>query len=283
MQKFTRMVPLAVALALTAAPVAAPAFAQGSQQGQPSQQSQHPHAMGATSTSHLLSHAYQEALHAHEAAALGMNDMATNHLENVRLTIAMVDPQATGMNQGLAQQITGIRESVQNVDLPTDRAQATQNTQKVVSQFVALFNRTPQAMGGGGGAAQQAAMGPTVFDLTANASIAAANVQAKSSMREWTEAQQHAKDVVSHLDRAIKAAESGTRRLDAKIVTELKNIRQDANRLVTATRDKSQQANQNAGKLVTRLGTVTPQIATAIESRQGGGAGTQQPNQRRHR
>jgi hypothetical protein len=271
MQRLKRLVPIAAVLTLVAAPAAiAPAYAQGNQQQQQSQ-----HMMGASSTSFMLNHAYQEALHAHEAAALGMNDMATNHLENVRLTVAMIDPQRSGMNQGLQQQLSAIRETVENVDLPDDRNQAIQNTQRVVSQFVAFYNRAPQAMGGGGGAAQQAAMMPTAFDLTSMATTEVANAQASVVSREWADAQQHAKDALSHLDRAIKAAETGPRRLDAAIVKEMRNIRQDANTLLTQTRNKNQQANQTAGKVVGRLGTLSPKVAMGLMP-QGGGAGQQQ-------
>jgi|GEM_PF-2285384 len=277
MQRLKRLVPLAAVLTLVAAPAAiAPAYAQGTQQQQQTQ-----HMMGATSTSYMLNHAYQEALHAHESAALGMNDMATNHLENVRLTMAMIDPQRSGMNQGLQQQIAAIRETVENVDLPSDRAQATQNTQRVVSQFVAFYNRAPQGMGGGGGG-QQAGMMPTAFDLTSMASTEAANAQASIVSRDWASAQRHAQDAVNHIDNAIKTAESAGRKLDAALVRELRNIRQDANTLLTQTRNKNQQANQSAGKLVGRLGTVSPRIAMALENQQGGGAGqTQQQQQKR--
>ncbi len=273
MQKLTRLVPLAIALTLVAAPAAiAPAFAQGTAK------MQQEHAMrGTTSTGYMLNHAYQEAIHAHEAAALGMNDMATNHLENVRLTVAMIDPQQSGMNAGLQQQLAAIRESVSNVDLPDDRARATQNTQQVVSQFVAFYGRMPQGIGGGGGAAQAEVLMPTVFDLTTMATSEAAQVQTSVVSRDWAETQIHAKDVVSHLDKAIKAAESGTRRLDAAIVNELKSVRKDANNLMTQTRNKNQQASQTAGKLVGRLGTLTPKIARSIETTQGGGAGQQMP------
>jgi hypothetical protein len=269
MQRLKRLVPIAAVLTLVAAPAAiAPAYAQGQQQQQQAQ-----HMMGATSSSHLLDHAYQEALHAHEAAALGMNDMATNHLENVRLTVAMIDPQRIGMSRDLQQQLAAIRETVENVDLPGEPAQAVQNTQRVVSQFIAFYNRVPQ--GGGGGAAQQAAMMPTAFDLTAMASTDAAAAQTSVMHRDWNKVQRHAQDAVTHIDQAIKAAETGTRKLDAKLVTELRNIRQDANQLLTHARNKNQAANQTAGKLVGRLGTVSPKIATALESKQGGGAGQQ--------
>lgn len=271
MQRLTRLVPLAVALTLVAAPAAiAPAFAQGGQQHQ--QQSQH--MMGATSTSYLLNHAYQEALNAHEAAALGMNDMATNHLENIRLTISMLEPQRSGMNQGLAQQLAAIRESVSNVNLPDDRAQATQQTERVVSQFVAFYNRAPQAMGGGGGAAQQAGMKMTAFDFAGMASSEAASVQSSAAMRDWNDAQLHSRDLITHLDNAIKAAEAGPRKVDPAVVKELRSIRQDANQLQTQARNKNQQATQTAGKLVTRLGAVSPRIAMSLE---GGGAGQTHP------
>lgn len=273
MQRIKRLVPIVAILTLAAAPAAiAPAFAQG----------QAEHQMGATSPSYLFNHAYKEALHAHEAAALGMNDMATNHLENVRLTMAMIDPQRIGMNQGLQQQMAAIRESVENIDLPSDRGQATQNTQRVVSQFVAFYNRAPQGMGGGGGgAAQQAEMQPTVFDFSSMASTATADVQASILSRDWAEAQRHAQDAVNHLDKAIKAAEAGPRKLDAALVRDLRSIRQDANQLLTHTRNKNQQANEAAGKVVNRLGTVSPRIAVAL-TQQGGGAGQpQKPQPRR--
>lgn len=278
MQRLKRLVPIAAVLTLVAAPAAiAPAYAQGNQK---QQQQQMQHMMGATSTSYMLNHAYQEALHAHESAALGMNDMATNHLENVRLTMAMIDPQRSGMNQGLQQQLAAIRETVQNIDLPSDRAQAVQNTERVVSQFVAFYNRAPQGMGGGGGG-QQAGMMPTAFDLTSQASTQAANAQASIVSRDWTQAQRHAQDALSHLDSAIKMAESGNRKLDAALVRDLRSIRQDANTLLTQTRNKNQQANQSAGKLVGRLGTVSPRIAMALENQQGGGAGQTQQQQKR--
>lgn len=269
MQRLKRLVPIAAVLTLVAAPAAiAPAYAQGQQQQQQMQ-----HMMGATSTNHLLDHAYQEALHAHEAAALGMNDMATNHLENVRLTIAMIDPQRTGMNRELQQQLSAIRETVDNVDLPGEPAQAVQNTQKVVSQFIAFYNRAPQ--GGGGGAAQKAAMMPTAFDLTAMASSDAAEAQTSAVQRDWSNVQRHAQDAVTHIDQAIKAAEGGTRKLDSKLVAELRNIRKDAGQLLTHARNKNQAATQTAGKLVGRLGTVSPKIAMALEPNRGGGAGQQ--------
>ncbi len=276
MQRLKRLVPIAAVLTLVAAPAAiAPAYAQGNQQHQ---QQQMQHQMGATSTGYMLNHAYQEALHAHESAALGMNDMATNHLENVRLTMAMIDAQRSGMNQGMQQQIAAIRQSVDNINLPSDRAQATQNTERVVSQFVALYNRAPQAMGGGGGAAQSA-MQPTAFDLTSMATTAVAEAQGSIVERDWAQAQRHAQDAVMHLDQAIKVSESGPRKLDAALVRDLRSIRQDANQLLTQTRNKNKQANQTAGKVVGRLGTTSPKIAMSLEQ-QGGGAG--QTQQRKH-
>jgi hypothetical protein len=271
MQRLTRLVPLAVALTLIGAPGAiAPAFAQGSKQ----MQQQHS-MVGATSTKHLLDHAYQEALHAHEAAALGMNDMATNHLENVRLTIAMVERPQSGMDQGMQQQLAAIRESLSNIDLPDDRARATQDTQRVVSQFVALYNRAPQGMGGGGGAGAPGGGAPTAFDLTSVATTEAAGVQTSVVARDWAAAETLSKNLVSRLDQAIKAGESGTHRLDAAIIKDLKSIRQDANQIMTHARNKNQEAGQAAGKLVGRLGAVTPKIALNIEKQQGGGAGKQ--------
>ena len=281
MQRLKRLVPLAAVLTLVATPAAiAPASAQGSQHQQQSQHMQN--MMGATSTTFMMNHAYQEALNAHESAALGMNDMATNHLENVRLTMAMIEPQRTGMNQGLQQQIAAIRQSVENVNLPSDRVQATQSTQRVVNQFVAFYNRAPQAMAGGGGGAQQAGMMPTAFDLASMASMGAANVQASVVQRNWTLAQRQAQDSLASIDGAIKISESGKTKLDAALVRDLSSARQDANTLVTQTRNKNQQANQTAGKLVERLGTLSPRIAMALEGMQGGGAGQTTP-QKQHR
>lgn len=267
MQRLKRLVPLAAVLTIMAAPGAiTPAFAQGSPQQQTAQTR-----MGATSPATMLSHAYQEALHAHESAALGMNDMATNHLENVRLTLAMIDPQASGMNQSVQQQLAAIRELVESVDLPSDRNQAVQSTERLVNQFVTLFNRMPQGMGGGGGAAQQA-MQPTVFDITVLASADAANAHTSAVRRDWEKVQRHAQDAVSHLDQAIKSAESGTHKLDASLVRELRSIRQDASQLLTHAKNKNASTNEAAGKLVTRLGAISPKIAMSHQQR-GGGAG----------
>ncbi|MNR84070.1 hypothetical protein D3C86_242820 [compost metagenome] len=274
MQRLKRLVPLAAVLTLVATPAAiAPALAQGTQH----QQMQH--MMGATSANAMISHAYQEALNAHEAAALGMNDMATNHLENVRIAMAMIEPQRTGMNQGLQQQLAAIRQSVESVNLPEDPVQAAQNTQRVVSQFVAFYNRAPEAMGGGGGAAK-AGMMPTAFDLTSQATMQIAGVQTSVVSRDWAGAQQQAKNALANLDSAIKMSEAGPHKLDAAVVRELKVIRTDANTLLTQTRNKNQQANQSAGKLVGRLGTVSPRIAMSLT--QGGGAGQTMP-QKQHR
>lgn len=272
MQRLTRLVPLAVALTLVAgAGAIAPAYAQGSQQK--AQQHQQMMPMSATSSKYMLDHAYQEAIRAHEAAALGMNDMATNHLENVRLTIAMLEEPNSGLNANMRQQLDAIRESVARIELPNDRAQASRDTEQVVSQFVAFYSRAPQAMGGGGGAAVQPGMGATAFDQSANATSEAANVQTSVFERDWAGAEQHAKNLVAHLDKAIKASESGAHKLDAALVKDLKSIRQDASQIVTHTRNKNQQAAQSAGKVVGRLGGVTPKIATNLEKQQGGGAG----------
>jgi hypothetical protein len=289
MQKFSRMLALAVTLSLVAAPAAlAQNGGGGGQQKQQKQQqtqqgaqqraqAQQRMMQGAASVSGLLGHAYREALHAHQSVAMGKTDMATNHIENVRLTLEAIDTERAGLNQEVSQQIASIREAAGNIQVSDDRQQTGQQTQQLVSQFVALYNRMPGAMGGGGGGKGQLnqVSGKTSFELAIMAAEEASLVQTNAAVNNWTQAQLHARDTVNHIDAALKASEMGMGRLGNDLVTELRNIRQDANRLVRLSRDKSRQTNEVAGRVVTRLGTVAPRIAMTIENQQGGGAGGQ--------
>lgn len=285
MQRVTRILPIALAMAVSLAPVAIAANQQGGGGGTATKQqmSGMQHMLpGGISMKGQMDHAYTEALSAHESVALGMNDMAANHLSNVELTLGHLEDQMAGgggagqghmMNSQMRQQLSAIRQDAGNLrGNMGDRANALKGTSQLVTRFVTFYNTMGTTMpAGGGGGAQQPMKSPA--ELMGGASKAAAHAQASIVGRDWTAANLHARDMVAHLEQAEKASRTAGLQANRDEMKHLSTLRTDARKLVSAIDSKSKDAAKQAGSLVTRIGAEIMHVADAT---MGGGAGMHQ-------
>lgn len=272
MQRATRLLPIVLALAVSVAPAALAATKQGGTSPHMAMQQMMP---GGISLKGQMDHAYTEALNAHESVALGMNDMAANHLANVDLVLSHLEDQMGGggggqgqtMSQQTRQQITAIRQDASKLRGNLgDRASALKGTEQLVSRFVSFYDQMgTTAMGGGGGAAKPM---QSPAELVGSAGRMVGETQAALAGRDFQAASLHSKDALNHLQMAEQAA---TRMQLAKAeVNRIKQLRQAASKLNGSVSSRSNGATKEAGQLVAKIGSALPRIADAT---MGGGAG----------
>ncbi|HEY9854387.1 MAG TPA: hypothetical protein V6D05_01530 [Stenomitos sp.] len=290
MQRATRLLPIALAMAVSLAP-AALAKQQGGGGGTSATQQHKMSGMqhmlpGGISMKGQMDHAYTEALNAHEAVAMGMNDMAANHLSNVDLVLSHLADQMGGgggaqgqmmmMTPQMKSQFDAIRQDASNLRGNLgDRPTALKGTAQLVSRFVNFYDAMgAQAMGGGGGMAAKAMQSPA--ELVGNAGRMIAEAQASLAGRDFEAARLHVKDALNHLQMAEQSAT--TNQIASVQITRIRVLRTDANKLDGEIGSRGANALKLAGALVNRIGTELPAIADAS---MGGGAGMQPMRQQR--
>lgn len=290
MQRATRILPIALAVAVSLAPAAlAKQGGGGGGTTATKQQMSGMHHMmpGGISLRGQMGHAYAEAVNAQESVALGMNDMAANHLSNVEMVVAHIEEQMAGgggaaqgqmLTAQMRQQLSAIRQDAANLRGNLgDRATATKGTGQLVSRFVTFYN-TMAAMpaGGGGGMAMHSMKSPT--ELMGHATKAAAETQASVAAKDWTSANLHARELVASLEQAETSARMVGLKANSAEMQHLTSMKNDARKLMAGIDSKSKDAAKQAGVLVTRLGTEVAHVADAM---QGGGAGMPQQQMER--
>jgi len=281
MQRATRLLPIALAMAVSLAPAALAKQGGGggttaaAQKQMPGMQHMLP---GGISFKGQMDHAYAEALNAQESVVLGMNDMAANHLSNIDLVISHLEDQMGGgggmagqmMTPQMRSQMSTIRQDANNLRGNLgDRATAVKGTTALVARFVAFYDTmAPTAMGGGGGMTGMLMQAPA--ELVANAAQMAAATQASLADRDFEAASLHARDAMTHLQRAEKAAIMN--KLASTEIARIRQLKQDATKVNGLVAGRSNDALKESGRLVNRIGTELPRIAVAT---MGGGAGMQ--------
>jgi len=282
MQRASRLLPIALAMAVSLAP-AALAKQQGGGGGTSATQQHMMSGMqmlpGGISMKGQMDHAYSEALNAQQAVALGMNDMAANHLSNIDLTLSHLEDQMAGggggpmmMTPQMKSQLEAIRQDASNLRGNLgDRPTALKGTSQLVSRFVNFYDTMgAQAMGGGGGMAAKAMESPA--ELVGTAAHMIAEAQAALAGRDFDSARLHVKDALSHLQMAEQSASRN--KIATVQITRIRVLRTDATKLDGEIANRAATALKVAGALVTKIGSELPAIA---EASMGGGAGMQ-PN-----
>lgn len=216
------------------------------------------------SVSFLVHHAYQEALHASESFAFNMKDMATNHLENVHLTLGMLDLEKDVRDSKLREHLRGILDKSKSVESnPT-----AQGTNQLVNQFVVLISAMPASQGGGGGHGMP--LTPLMLlpgELVGMAASSAADTQVDVAHRDFAGAKLHAAHSVALLDAALKSAQLNN--LGTNQLNTIRTLQKQAKTVLDQVNARSTQADESAGRLVTQIGL---QLA-ALAPHPGGGAG----------
>lgn len=282
MQRATRLLPIALAMAVSLAPAAFAAKTQAGA-GKAVTTRQQVSAMqgilpGGISFKGQMDHAYTEALNAQEAVALGMNDMAANHLANVDLIVSHLEDQMAGGGAGKGQEMSAetrshlstIRQEASTLQRNLgNRSNAIKGTSQLVSRFVSFYDTMgTTAMGGGGGAAARPVQAPA--ELVGSAGRLIGEAQAALAGRDFEAASLRARDAVNHLQMAEKMATQ--HKFASSEITHLKQLHQEASKLHSSIEGRSASATKQAGMLVTRIGSELPHVA---EASMGGGAGMQ--------
>lgn len=275
MRGFPKVVPLAVLIALMGASVAMaqPAPKEGAKRENVAERGVHHVEHGAESVLGRLESAYHEVIHAHRKAAVGENAAAQSHLEAAKRNLAQVPPEQ--LTPETARDLKQIEQELGQVEISKNRAQATQQTKGLVSRFVGLFSHFHRREGGGAGTAgRMEAMGITSFEALGAAADESASTQAAAATGDWSRAQQHARNAVEQLDASLQAAQKSSSKLTKAEIQQLQSIRNEAGQVQQLAQAKSDRTQEAAGKLVSRIGDVTPSIAMTLETPAGGGAGT---------
>lgn len=213
------------------------------------------------SVPYLLHQAYVEAIHANEAIGLGVLPMAENHLDNVAITLGAIDLDRTVTDKRMRSAIQNLRDEAQVVGSnPT-----APGGDRLVEQFVSLFEQLPSipAGGGGGMGLVNPAQAHTATDWVAMAYASAADAQVDVAMKDYRGAQLNAQHTVLTLDLAKQSAQMG--RHDANALKTLDRLRQDAARVTAQIQGKSPQAAKTSGQLVTRIGRALPMIVAVAK------------------
>ena len=219
----------------------------------------------------MVSHAYKEALHYHESVAMGMDDMARNHLENVRIMLGHIDMDRDVTDQRLRNELTQLRDRVGGLR----GGVSLDNSRDLVYRFTNVIAAMPAPAGGGGG---QSGVTPMVLlpaELVAEATVSVASAQIDASQRNVAGARIHAQHAVAALEAAVQSAR--LHQMRQPTIQELQSLHTRAQQLQGAIGQNSPQAVRDAGQLVQRLGQALPTLTAA----QGGGAGTGQPKDKR--
>lgn len=212
----------------------------------------------------VLSHAYMEALHAHQSVAMGMNDMARNHLDNVKILVGRIDTQRDVTDAKLRDSLNQLKSRVDNIGSADINA-----TRDLVSRFSNVVAAMPMPQGGGGGAAGMTPMLLLPGELVAKASDSAVNMQVDASQRNMAGAKLHAQHTVATLDAAIRSAQMN--KMQPATIRQLQELRSRAVTVQGQLNSNPALAAKSAGDLVVRLGTALPNLTMAGA---GGGAGT---------
>lgn len=219
----------------------------------------------------MVGHAYKEALHYHESVAMGMEDMARNHLENVRIMLGHIDMDRDITDQRLRNELTQLRDRVGGLR----GGVSLDHSRDLVNRFTNVIAAMPAPQGGGGG---QSGVTPMVLlpaELVAKATDSVADAQIDASQRNFAGAKIHAQHAVAALDAAVQSAK--LHQMRQPTIQEIQGLRSRAQQLQNAIGQSSPQAVKDAGQLVQRLGQALPTLTAS----QGGGAGVGQPKDKR--
>ncbi|MBO9541211.1 hypothetical protein J7643_11535 [bacterium] len=284
MHRATRMIPLALALVVGVAPAAFAknhlAQAAGTQQQQ--RQNQKMTGMqqmlpGGLSVKGQLDHAYSEALNVQSALAMDMEDMAKNHLANVKLIIAHLEQSGAKLDKPMTDRLSAIRSEADKLDsMMGDRNAALKGSAILVSRFVTFYDQMASAMPMGGGGAMARPM-KSATELLASAGDSAAMTQSALAGRDFATAVNHARDVDQHLKMAGLALVAQGMTAQSNEVKHVKALQQDSRKLVGAIESRSASATKQAGQMVDRIGTELMLVANAT---MGGGGGMSHPEHR---
>lgn len=221
----------------------------------------------------LVSHAYREALHTHESVAMGMNDMARNHLANVRIVLGHIDLDRDVTDQRLRNELTRLRDRAEGLKGDVSLKDAGD----LVSRFTNVIVAMPVPAGGGGGKAGVTPMVLLPAELVAKATASAADLQVDVAQRNFAGAKLHAQHAVDALDAAVQSAQLN--KMSSRTIRELQDLRGRAEKVQRTVIGHSPKAIQEAGQLVQHLGKALPSLTAA----HGGGAGRGMGQEKRER
>lgn len=205
----------------------------------------------------LVHHAYKEALHAQESVTMGMNAMATNHLENVGLVLGTIDLGRDVSDANLRTGLTQIRDQARSLG----SAPSIQGSQQLVGRFVNLVATMPMpAMGGGGGGMMPLTpMLNLPGELAASAAMSAANAQVDASQRNFDGAKRHAQHAVAGLEQALASAR--LHQMPGDKISQIQTLHNQANEVLSLVGQRSTRSVQASGQLVTRISSALPTLA----------------------
>lgn len=230
---------------------------------------------GGISIKGQLDHAYTEAVKAHEAAVMGMTDMAKNHLANVDLVLVGLESHQAQLGGDLNQRLAAIRQDANQLKGNVGK-DLSQQTASLVSRFAGFYDRIAMAPTAGGGGGGLAAHQKTPLELIGSSAGSVAQAQAAAAGKDWEAAQLHIKDAQNHLSQVSRATTAMGLKLDSKQTNDFRTLTQETQQVSRLIEQKSPQAVRQAGVLVTAMGVFMPRVASTLT---GGGAGTggQQP------
>ncbi|MNY18909.1 hypothetical protein D3C86_1523180 [compost metagenome] len=278
------MIPLALALVVGVAPAAFAkqhlAQAAGTQQQRQNQKMTGMQQMlpGGLSFKGQLDHAYSEAANVQAALAMDMEDMAKNHLSNVKLILAHLEQSGVNLDKPMTDRLNAIRSEADRLDgMMGDRNAALKGSSTLVSRFVTFYDQMASAMPMGGGGAMARPM-KSATELLASAGDSAVMAQSALAGRDFVTASNHARDLQQHLtmtERAMMTAHG--MKAQSTEVKHVKALQQDARKLMSSIDSRSANATKQAGQMVDRIGSELTLVANAT---MGGGGGMTHPEHR---
>lgn len=218
------------------------------------------------SVAFLVHHAYKEAVHASESVAFGMKDMATNHLENVRIVLGSLDLDRDIRDTKMRDQVRNILNRADDIAGNPDA----QGTQQLVGQFSTLISAMPAPQGGGGGKGMP--MTPMTHlpgELASMAAASAVDTQVDIANGDFGAAKLHAQHTVNVLEAALKSGQ--LHKISSQHINSIRSLHTQAKTVLNQVNARSAQADVAAGKLVTQIGSALPALAPRPMA--GGGAG----------
>ncbi|HEY9899267.1 MAG TPA: hypothetical protein V6D00_08810 [Pantanalinema sp.] len=284
MHRTTRLIPLALALVVGVAPAA---FAKSHSAQASSTTVQHKQKMSGMhqmlpdglSFKGQLDHAYTEALNVQSSMAMGMEEMAKNHLANVKLIITHLDQASSNLDKTTMDRLGAIRTEADKLEgMLGEREAGIKGSNALVMRFVAFYDQMASAMPMGGGGGAMARPMQSASELLAGAGDSAAMTQSALAVRDFEIAKFHARDMQLHLIAAEKAL-TMTHGIKAQSteVQHVNALREDSRKLISAIDSRAKNATQLAGQMVGKIGTELPLIASAT---MGGGGGMSHPEHR---